>query len=255
MQDDDSTTRGGIQAIARAGRVLRALEAAPEGLTLAALSSDVDLPKSTVHRLVAALTAEELVTTAPGGEIRLGGGLARLGAATRQTLRHELRPVLEALRDEVDETVDLAVLDGGGMRFVDQLAADHRLRAVSAVGVSFPLYCTANGKAMLAALPDDRVAALLPPRLEAHTPATMTSRAELGRELERIRAAGVAFDREEHTEGISAVGAAVHDTAGPVAAISIPVPTARFARDEQRYADAARRAAVTASQRLGGMRG
>lgn len=241
MQDKEP--RGGIQAIARAGTVLRALEAAPEGLTLAALAAEVQLPKSTVHRLVAALAAEELVATAPGGAIRLGGGLARLGAATRQGLRHELRPVLAALREEVDETVDLAVLDGPSVRFVDQLPAEHRLRAVSAVGVAFPLHSTANGKALLAALPPDAAAALLPPALR--------DRSGLAAELDEVRRTGVAFDRDEHTEGISAVGAAVLDATGPVAAISIPVPTARFARGEQRYADAVRRAAVTASQRLG----
>lgn len=241
MQDE--STRGGIQAIARAGRVLRALEAAPEGLTLAALSAEVQLPKSTVHRLVAALAAEELVAAAPGGEIRLGGGLARLGAATRRALRHELRPILAALREETDETVDLAVLDGPSVRFVDQLPAEHRLRAVSAVGVAFPLHSTANGKALLAALPEDAAAALLPPGFQG--------RARLAAELDEVRRTGVAFDRDEHTEGISAVGAAVFDATGPVAAISVPVPTARFARDEARYAAAVRRAAHAASQRLG----
>lgn len=239
----DNAPRCGIQAIARAGRVLRALESAPEGRTLSALAAEVGLPKSTVHRLVAALAAEELVATGSGGEIRLGGGLARLGAASRQGLRHELRPVLAALREEVDETVDLAVLDGSSVRFVDQLPAEHRLRAVSAVGVAFPLHNTANGKALLAALPEDTAATLLPPGLEG--------RARLAKELEEVRRTGVAFDRDEHTEGISAVGAAVVDATGPVAAISIPVPTARFARDEARYADAMRRAAATASERLG----
>ncbi|MBJ7518347.1 MAG: IclR family transcriptional regulator [Solirubrobacteraceae bacterium] len=239
----DTTPRGGIQAIARAGRVLRALEAAPEGLTLAALSTAVDLPKSTVHRLVAALTEEELVTTSPDGAIRLGGGLVRLGAATRRALRHDLRPVLAQLRDEVDETVDLSVLDGPSVRFVDQLPAEHRLRAVSAVGVAFPLHTTANGKALLAALPDDAVAALVP------------RDAALAAELDEIRRTGIAFDREEHTEGISAVGTAVHDAAGPVAAISIPVPTARFARNEARYVAALRVAGAAASARLGGAAG
>src|SRR3954452_3392790 len=110
MQDGPSRQHG-VQSIARAGRVLRALETAPEGLTLSSLATAVDLPKSTVHRLVGALTDEDLVSTDAGGRIRLGGGLARLGAATRQTLRHDLRPVLEQLRAEVYETVDLAVLD------------------------------------------------------------------------------------------------------------------------------------------------
>jgi DNA-binding IclR family transcriptional regulator len=248
MQDKAKT---GVQAIARAGSVLRALEDEPEGLTLAELSQAVGLPKSTVHRLVAALTEEELLGAAPGNRIRLGGGLTRLGATARQALRHDLIPVLRQLHAEVDETVDLAVLDGAAVRFVDQLSAPHRLQAISAVGASFPLHCTANGKALLAALPDEQVRVLLPVRLERFTASTITTRAELLRELEGVRRAGVAFDREEHTEGISAVGAAVLDEVGaPVAALSIPVPTARFERGESRYVTLLTAAAREGSRRL-----
>lgn len=248
MQDK---TRPGIQAIARAGSVLRALERSPEGLTLQELSAAVELPKSTVHRLVAALTTEELVGTAPGGRIRLGGGLARLGAATRQALGHDLMPVLQQLHSGLDETVDLAVLDGTVARFVEQLPAPHRLRAVSAVGAAFPLHCTANGKALLAALPEHEALALLPARLERFTPSTITRRDELIDHLAQIREAGVAIDREEHTEGICAVGAAILDAAGaPVAAISVPVPTPRFRGAENRYVEALTSAATAAAERL-----
>ncbi|HUA73561.1 MAG TPA: IclR family transcriptional regulator [Solirubrobacteraceae bacterium] len=241
----------GVQAIARAGSVLRALERHPPGLALGELARAVELPKSTVHRLVGALSAEELVGTDATGRIVLGGALARLGAAGSHALQDELRPLLLGLREELGETVDLAVLDGGRMRFVEQLPAAHRLRAVSAVGARFPLHCTANGKAFLAALPPDRATALLPERLERYTPQTIVARAKLLRELEQVRARGVAIDREEHTEGISAVGAAVLGPLGPLAAISVPVPTARFHGGEQRYAGAVRRAAREAAALLG----
>jgi DNA-binding IclR family transcriptional regulator len=242
--------RTGVQSIARAGAVLRALASQPRGLGLADLAAAVGLPKSTVHRLVGALASEDLVGTDDGGKIVLGGALARLGAARSRALQDELDPLLRRLREEVEETVDLAVLDAGAMRFVAQLPASHRLRAVSAVGARFPLHCTANGKALLAALPTDRVLALLPARLPRSTSHTIVSRARLLTELERVRVDGVAFDREEHTEGIAAVGAAVLDEAGPVAAISIPVPTARFAGHERRYAKAVAVAARDASRLL-----
>lgn len=244
--------REGVQAIARAGAVLRALERHPQGLALSELSRAVDLPKSTVHRLVGALGAEELVSTDPAGRIVLGGALARLGAAGSRALQDELRPLLAALREELDETVDLAVLDAGQMRFVDQLPAGHRLRAVSAVGARFPLHCTANGKAFLASLPPDRALALLPARLTRFTPQTIVARGALLEQLEQARRRGVAFDREEHTEGISAVGAAVLGPLGPLAAISVPVPTARFRGGEQRYAVALARTAREAASALGG---
>lgn len=254
MQDRTAARRPGVQSIARAGRVLRALEAAPDGLPLVELAAAVELPKSTVHRLVGALADEGLVSAGPGGHVTLGPLLERLAAATRLTLPERVRPALERLRDELEETVDLAVLDGGELRFVDQLPAPHRLRAVSAVGDAFPLHCTANGKALLAALAPERALVLLPSRLPRLTPATIASHAALQAELERIRAAGgVAFDREEHTEGICAVGAVVRDAAGaPVAAISVPVPTPRFRRREARLGRAVAAVAREASALLGG---
>jgi DNA-binding IclR family transcriptional regulator len=251
----DSAERGGVQAIARAGAVLRALEDEPAGLGLGALATEVGLPRSTVHRLVMALAAEGLVSAGGSAPIRLGPGLARLGAAAQGSLRDVLRPVLAGLRDELDETVDLAVLDGERVRFLDQLPAEHRLRAVSAVGLAFPLHCTANGKALLAALPPDAALALLPARLERCTPATITSRRALLAALEAIRAAGVATDVEEHTAGVCAVGAAVGAPGRPLAAISVPVPAQRYRGREARLARAVRAAAAEATTLLAGAPG
>lgn len=226
--------RHGVQSIARAAAVLRALEGAPEGLPLGELASATELPKSTAHRIVAALAAEELVAQAePGSPIRLGPASARLGAAAREATAERLRPLLLRLRRELDETVDLSVLDGAAVRFLDQVPAPRRLRATSAVGELFPLHCTANGKALLAALPEREAMALLPRRLPRLTASTIVTRERLREELGRIRRDGIAFDREEHTEGICAVGAAVGDVNGPAAAaISVPVPAQRFVATE-----------------------
>jgi DNA-binding IclR family transcriptional regulator len=224
--------RNGIQVVARVGGVLRALAQAPDGLSLSELALAVAMPKSTVHRLIAALEAEEFVTPARAGKIHLGRGIARLGAATRDGLRDQIRPFLLRLHQELGETVDLSVYEGSAARFIDHIPAPHRLRAVSAVGAAFPLHCTANGKALLAAMAEEQAGAVLPARLPALTPNTITSRKDLWEELDRVRAERVAYDREEHTLGISAVGAVVSDPYGAVAAISVPVPAQRFAGNE-----------------------
>jgi DNA-binding IclR family transcriptional regulator len=230
--------RTGIQVIARAAQILRSLEHAPDGLTLSQLAAAVDLPKSTVHRLIGALETEGFVTAAGAGKIHLGQGIARLGAATRGNLRDQVRPFLLRLHQDLEETVDLSVLDGASVRFIDHIPAPHRLRAISAVGAAFPLYCTANGKAFLAAMPPEQAGEILPARLTALTERTITARKDLWSELEQIRDSGVAYDYEEHTPGICAVGAVIHDPYGPLGAISVPVPATRFCGNEAAFAQA-----------------
>lgn len=243
--------QGGVQAIARAASVLRALETAPEGLGPSDLSAIVDLPKTTVHRILGALAEEDLVRVDADGTARLGSALVRLGASTRQGLRFQLAPVMLGLRRELDETADLAVLEGDSVTFVEQFPAPHRLRAVAAVGTTLPAHCTANGKALLATLPDEEVELLLPERLEAFTPRTITSRDALLTELGAIRERGIAFDEEEHTEGICAVSAVVFDPAGAAGAISVPAPKQRFAERRDEYAKRVAAAAADGSRALG----
>ena len=117
--------------------------------------------------------------------------------------------------------------------FIDQVAGTHRLTAISAVGVSFPLHSSANGKAMLAAMADDEIAKMKRHlRLPAITPNTITSWDQLEQEMEKIRSKGVSFDREENSVGICAVSVAIRSPSGELAAISIPVPTQRFKETE-----------------------
>jgi DNA-binding IclR family transcriptional regulator len=192
-----------------------------------------------VHRIVTALSAEGLLAAAsPNGRVLLGPEIARLAAGRREFWR-ELRPYMERLFFcNSSETVDCSVLDGDHARFVDQIAGSHRLRAVSVVGSSFPLHSTANGKAILAELDPRRALRLLPGRLKRYTDHTITSPTALMRELEEIRATGVAFDREEHTIGISAVGIALQDPSGDFAALTVPMPTQRFIGRDARIAHA-----------------
>lgn len=237
VEGEGGRAQNSVQVIARAADILRALEGEPDGLSLAQIASRVGMARSTVHRLAVGLANEGFVMPAsPNGRVRLGPLLARLGAASRREIQDELRPFMRRLADDVEETVDVAMLDGTQVRFIDQVPGAHRLRAVSSIGAAFPLHCSANGKALLAALPRDQAELLLPRRLEAVTRNTITSRARLWEELDTVAETGVAFDREEHTVGICAVGAAVRDAVAVVAAITIVAPTQRFEGNEERFA-------------------
>src|SRR5260370_10400503 len=180
--------KGGVQVIARAAEILRALKGHPEGLSLSQMAREVGLARSTVHRIVGALEVERFVAAASQyGGIRLGPGLAPLAAAVNMQLRHELHPYMERLSKEVNETVDLAVLDGDRVLFIDQIAAPHRLQAVSAVGSTLPLYCTPNGNALLARVSLQQRDHLVPEPLSALTPPTITTRERLLEHLPWIR--------------------------------------------------------------------
>lgn len=227
-----------VQVIARAAAILRALEDEPQGLSLGQIAQRVVLARSTVQRIVAALETEKLVIAAsPLGRVRLGPTILRLAASVRTDFVSLARPFLLQLSAELRETVDLATIKRDHLVFIDQVTGSQRLRTVSAVGDSFPLYCTANGKAYLAELDDTAVEKLVGREFEQRTPNTLRTLAALLAELKTIRKTGVAFDREEHAVGISAAGVALRDVLGNYVAISVPVPTSRFVDHQRVIAD------------------
>ncbi|MFT8246193.1 IclR family transcriptional regulator [Roseomonas sp. BN140053] len=219
--------------IARAAAILRALEQEPEGLSLGQLAGRLDLARSTVQRIVAALGSEQLVMAAsPTGRVRLGPALLRLAASVETDVAALVRPFIAELSAALRETVDFAAIRRDHLTFIDQVVGPQRLRTVSAVGETFPLYCTANGKAHLALLEDAEIEALIGRSYPARTPRTLTRIEDLLAEVAVIRREGVAFDREEHMVGISAAGVALRDVLGNPVAISVPVPTQRFLGEE-----------------------
>ena len=235
VASENSPDKSQIQVIARAAAILRALEEQPAGLSLGQISQRVGLARSTVQRIVAALAAEKLLIAAsPTGRVRLGPTILRLAASARTDFVAVARPFLVRLSSELNETVDLATIKKDRLIFVDQVIGPQRLRAVSAVGETFPLYCTANGKAYLAGLDEVAIARLIGTSFERRTPQTTIRLEDLLDELKQVRKTGVAFDREEHTQGICAVGVVMRDPVGNDLAISVPVPAQRFRQQEKR---------------------
>ena len=129
--------------------------------------------------------------------MRIGPGLARIAASLSSNYGEILHPHLVALRDEVGETVDLSILSGGSAVFIDQIAGQQRLVALSAIGERFPLHCTANGKAILACFAKEDAEALIAKSVAEHPDHPLNDRAKLLRELDsdatkapRFRSAG-----------------------------------------------------------------
>ena len=121
--------------------------------------------------------------------------------------------------------------------FIDQVIGSQRLRLVSAIGETFPLHCTANGKAYLAQLDDKQIERAIGRSYPARTPNSLTKLNALLDDLKAARKSGVAYDREEHTLGICAAGVALNDSLGNPVAISVPVPAARFQQERAAIAE------------------
>jgi DNA-binding IclR family transcriptional regulator len=239
VEDDDRSAGLGVQVIARAASVLRALEGKPEGLSLAQIAKEVGLARSTVQRIVAALANEDFVAEArPGHGVRIGPGLARIGASLSSNFTEILHPHLVALRNEVAETVDLSILSGGSAVFIDQIPSQQRLVALSGIGERFPLHCTANGKAILACFAKEDATRLIDKSVGEHSRHPLGDRAKLLREVETARRKRFAHDLGEHDAGISAVGVAVVDPFGRPIAVSIPAPTHRFNQHRDQLTEA-----------------
>src|SRR3974390_1665459 len=196
-----------VQVIARAATILRALEEENAGLSLGQIAQRVNLARSTVQRIVAALETEKLVIAAtPNGRVRLGPTILRLAASVRSDFIALARPYLERLSEELHETVDLSTVKKDHLVFIDQVVGSQRLRTASAGGENFPLYCTANRKAYLPQPTDEAVERLIGRAYERRTPNTLPRFEQLVKELKLVRRTGVAFDDEEHTLGICAAG-------------------------------------------------
>lgn len=217
----------GIQLITRVAQILRTLGDST-GLSLAGIAENVGLARSTVHRIVLALEAERLVSCNGPGQYRLGPEILHLAESCKIDLIRDVHPYIVRLSKELDETVDLSVRAGHLVTVVDQVIAMRRLRVEAALGRSFPLYCTASGKAILAALPDEMGQALVSGPLEALTPKAITNRAELQEQIAQVRKTGIAYDREELSVGLCAIGSCLNLGNGDTIAVSIPVPAGRF---------------------------
>jgi DNA-binding IclR family transcriptional regulator len=251
MPETSASSSSGLQVVQRAAAVLRVVGDQGGGPRLADLATRVDLPKTTLHRVVGALADEGLLRVDDGGRIWLGAALIELSRAATADLATQVRPAVSRLHRAVDETVDVAIVEGPTVRFIDQIQSTRPLRAVSAVGAVFPLHASANGKAALAAMAPGEAAAVLAGPLEALTPATITDPAVLRAELVEIARSGIGYDRQEHTVGICAVGAAVVGPAGPVLTLSLPVPTERFVANQDELTAALRTAIAEAADLLG----
>ncbi|MGH7898581.1 MAG: IclR family transcriptional regulator, partial [Candidatus Binatia bacterium] len=224
-----------VQVLDRAVTILEALAARDGDLSLYELAANLDLHKSTIHRLLMVLERHRLVERGTeSGKYGLGLKLFELGnkAIARLGLAERARPHLERLVAEAGETAHLCILDDGEVLYLEKVEPSRTVRVPSNVGQRNPAHCTAVGKALLAHLADAELDSVIRSRgLKAYTRNTITNPALLKRELRAIRQRGYAVDDEEIDEGLRCIGAPVRDFSGKVvASMSIAGPAFRIGK-------------------------
>ena len=219
-----------VQSIKRSFALLRALALGPVGVT--ELAERVDLPKSTVARLLASLEEEQAVEqTEAGGEYRLGSGLIDLaGSAPRgRNLVAAARPHLLELAESLDEVAGLSIIDSGQVYYLDQTESSSNIQVRDWTGEYAPLHAVPSGLVILAHQRPDFIERYLQAPLARCTPWTMTDSGELRDRLEQIRSIGYAWVYEEFAEELNSVAAPVFENGGSVeAALHIHGPAYRF---------------------------
>jgi DNA-binding IclR family transcriptional regulator len=248
-----------VGVVGKVLRVLEALDRSSTGLQLREIAEQTGVHKCTAYRFLAHLESEGYLFRDDDGAYVVGPKLARLGAGVsyHATLRKISRPVLSSLLKATNETVNLGVMDGHDVLYLDVMESPHTFRMVSQPGLHRPLNSTALGKAMLAFLPAEQREEILPTlTFTPLTPRTIPNLARLRRELTRTAQQGFAIDDQEADMGARCVAAPILDERGKIAgAISVSGPTTRISKEKvQIYALAVKKGARMISARLDQMR-
>jgi DNA-binding IclR family transcriptional regulator len=245
-----------VGVVGKVLRILEVLDRAPGGLPLKDIADVTALNKSTAHRFVAHLEGAGYLFRDESKAYMIGPKLVRLGSGTtyQTTLCRLSRPILNRLWKLTGETVNLAVLDGREVFYVDVLESLHTFRLVSQVGMRRPLHSTALGKAILSRMdPMALEEALRGVRFEHSTPRTISGVTQLRKDLLLSAERHFALDDEEAVTGARCIGAAILDANAKVAAgISVSGPVVRLSREKvPHFARAVCLAADEISRKLG----
>ncbi len=244
-----------VPAVTRALTLLERLAELREPMTLARLSADLALPKSSVHGLCGTMLSMGYLRRRPDGAFLLGPRVMGLAEAfvAGTDVAQEFN-ALWATAPTPDETVILSLLDGTDVIYIAVRNGSRPLGLAFSVGMRLPAHLAATGQAMLAFLEPQRVREIMParlPRMTGHGAATVD---ELERELAQARQRGYSIDDETVREGVFCYGVPVFDASGrPVAGIGMPMHKPLLGADRgRRHLEHLLEWANTLSQRLGG---
>jgi IclR family KDG regulon transcriptional repressor len=246
-----------VTAVDRALDILLCFNEENPRLSLSQIAEQLNLPKSTIHRHLATLENKRFIGRDEStGMYHLGLQFVEMAAQVLQgtDFQRWIQAHLELLSKECGETVDLAVLDGTHVTYLQVVESLHRVKIAAAVGQRLPVYCTASGKAFLAFMPDEQVRKILPEKLTRYTDNTCVSFPALYEDLRATRERGFAISQQEFENDINAVAAPILNASGhPVAVIAIAGPSYRLPLEQLNMLGKSIRQTVEAIVREGGL--
>lgn len=224
-----------IQVIDRAAALLDAIARYSEPVSLKILAAETGLHASTAHRILASLIQNRFVEKDAVGRYRLGLRLLQLGARLHANVdvRAIARPVMEALRDRLGETVNLTIREGDAVVYIEKATPNRMIHVQQLVGSRAPLHVTAVGKLMLGAAGEEATRAYAQrTNLPAYTRNSISTLQRLLDECREALARGYALDNEEAELDVGCIGVLLYDGTGNVSAglsVSAPIERRRLA--------------------------
>jgi len=224
---------GQVQSLSRALWLMNALAECPQGLSLSEVAHRVQLPTSTVHRLLTTLQNERYVRFESDRSVWLIGVQAFQVGSTFVRSRDIVamaRPYMRRLMEESGETVNLAIADRTEVVYLAQVECHKMMRAIAGPGGRANMHCSGVGKALLAYTSSTELGEILQSKsLPRETPKTISKPDALKADLVKIRKRGFAIDDEENAVGLRCVAAVIFDEhAEPLAGLSVSGPMARM---------------------------
>ena len=246
-----------LSSVRNAARLLKEFSYGSREIGVTELSRRLGIGKSTAHRLLHTLAEERLLERDPyTGAYRLGLAMYELGSVvSAHTDIHEAcSPVIDELRNATRETVQVGVLDGREVVYVERRESPQAIRLFGRVGHRNDAYCTSTGKVLLAFLPEERLEILLSDwDLRPHTSFTITDVDRLREQIALVRKRGWAEQINETEMGAASIAAPIRNGLGEVvAALSVAGPVQRLQGDSlKRFTRPMVEAAGAISRRMG----
>jgi DNA-binding IclR family transcriptional regulator len=248
------------QSVTRVLQILDTLSTSQRPMGLAGLSRALNTPKSSLAALLRGLVEAGYVV-ATEGAYRLGASAFGLGSALVEARRQVqtsdiIRDGMRQLSDRCGESVLFAVANNdrtGTMTYVDIVESRNAIRFSVRIGDRRPLYCTAGGRALLSAVPEDHLKCYLKgAKLEKLTSNTETNRAKLTQAVREARKEGVARTYDEAADGVTGTASLIRDASGAVlGALVVAAPTGRAQDRGNTLATLVRMEAAAISRNLG----